>query len=58
LQSSRTQTSFTEESGYSDFKRKAKIDSNTVFAIGSISKQFTAVSDSSSDGTGKTERQR
>jgi len=34
---------YRKESGYSDFKRKAKIDSNTVFAIGSISKQFTAV---------------
>lgn len=34
---------YRKESGYSDFKRKNKIDSNTVFAIGSVSKQFTAV---------------
>lgn len=34
---------YRKESGYSDFKRKAKIDSNTIFAIGSVSKQFTAV---------------
>ncbi|WP_300686015.1 serine hydrolase domain-containing protein [Chryseobacterium sp.] len=34
---------YRKENGYSDFKRKIKIDSNTVFAIGSISKQFTAV---------------
>ncbi|MGG7468453.1 serine hydrolase domain-containing protein [Chryseobacterium arthrosphaerae] len=34
---------YRKESGYSDFKRKTKIDSNTVFAIGSVSKQFTAV---------------
>lgn len=34
---------YRKENGYSDFKRKAKIDSNTVFAIGSVSKQFTAV---------------
>ncbi|AKK72205.1 beta-lactamase [Chryseobacterium gallinarum] len=32
-----------KENGYSDFKRKTKIDSNTIFAIGSVSKQFTAV---------------
>ncbi|NAW51240.1 serine hydrolase [Elizabethkingia argentiflava] len=29
--------------GFSDFKKHLKIDSSTVFAIGSISKQFTAV---------------
>jgi CubicO group peptidase (beta-lactamase class C family) len=29
--------------GFSDFKDKITIDNNTVFAIGSISKQFTAV---------------
>jgi len=34
---------YRRENGYSDFKRKNKIDSNTVFAIGSVSKQFTAV---------------
>lgn len=34
---------YRKENGYSDFKRKAKIDSNTIFAIGSVSKQFTAV---------------
>lgn len=33
---------YRKENGYSDFKRKAKIDSNTIFAIGSVSKQFTA----------------
>ncbi|MCS4303808.1 serine hydrolase [Chryseobacterium sp. BIGb0232] len=34
---------YRKENGYSDFKRKTKIDSNTIFAIGSVSKQFTAV---------------
>ncbi|NIF07883.1 beta-lactamase family protein [Chryseobacterium sp. Tr-659] len=34
---------YIRENGYSDFKRKTKIDSNTIFAIGSVSKQFTAV---------------
>lgn len=34
---------YRKENGYSDFKRKVKIDSNTVFSIGSVSKQFTAV---------------
>lgn len=34
---------YRKENGYSDFKRKAKIDSSTIFAIGSVSKQFTAV---------------
>lgn len=34
---------YRKENGYSDFKRKVKIDSNTIFAIGSVSKQFTAV---------------
>lgn len=29
--------------GFSDFKNKISIDNNTVFAIGSVSKQFTAV---------------
>lgn len=33
---------YRKENGYSDFKSKVKIDSNTVFAIGSVSKQFTA----------------
>ncbi|REC73635.1 serine hydrolase [Chryseobacterium elymi] len=33
---------YRKENGYSDFKNKIKIDSNTVFAIGSVSKQFTA----------------
>ncbi|AZA80962.1 serine hydrolase [Chryseobacterium lactis] len=33
---------YRKESGYADFKRKTKIDSNTIFAIGSVSKQFTA----------------
>ncbi|WP_426476214.1 serine hydrolase domain-containing protein [Chryseobacterium sp. CBSDS_008] len=34
---------YRRENGYADFKRKTKIDSNTIFAIGSVSKQFTAV---------------
>ncbi|MDM1554176.1 beta-lactamase family protein [Chryseobacterium indologenes] len=34
---------YRKENGYSDFKKKTKIDSNTLFAIGSVSKQFTAV---------------
>ena len=34
---------YRKESGYSDFKNKIKIDSSTIFAIGSVSKQFTAV---------------
>ncbi|MBQ0152500.1 MAG: beta-lactamase family protein [Chryseobacterium sp.] len=34
---------YRKNSGYSNFKTKTKIDSSTVFAIGSISKQFTAV---------------
>ncbi|MDR6463557.1 serine hydrolase domain-containing protein [Chryseobacterium sediminis] len=34
---------YRRENGYSDFKKKIKIDSNTIFAIGSVSKQFTAV---------------
>lgn len=34
---------YRKENGYSDFKKKAKIDHNTIFAIGSVSKQFTAV---------------
>ncbi|MBL3548693.1 serine hydrolase domain-containing protein [Chryseobacterium sp. KMC2] len=33
---------YRKENGYSNFKKKAKIDSNTIFAIGSVSKQFTA----------------
>ncbi|MET3035133.1 serine hydrolase domain-containing protein [Chryseobacterium sp. NRRL B-14859] len=32
-----------KENGYSDFRKKTKIDSNTIFAIGSVSKQFTSV---------------
>ncbi|GAA4167036.1 serine hydrolase domain-containing protein [Chryseobacterium ginsenosidimutans] len=34
---------YRKNQGFSDFKDKIKIDSNTVFAIGSVSKQFTAV---------------
>ncbi|WP_449400568.1 serine hydrolase domain-containing protein [Chryseobacterium wanjuense] len=34
---------YRKDQGFSDFKNKTKIDSNTVFAIGSVSKQFTAV---------------
>ncbi|WP_073066650.1 serine hydrolase domain-containing protein [Chryseobacterium oranimense] len=33
---------YRKENGYSDFKNKVKIDSSTIFAIGSVSKQFTA----------------
>ncbi|MDN5423451.1 MAG: beta-lactamase family protein [Chryseobacterium sp.] len=34
---------YRKENCYSDFKTKTKMDSTTVFAIGSVSKQFTAV---------------
>ncbi len=34
---------YERENGLEDFKTKAKLDSNSVFAIGSVSKQFTAV---------------
>lgn len=34
---------YRKENGFSDFKTKTKIDDHTIFAIGSISKQFTAV---------------
>ena len=34
---------YEKENGFEDFKTKSKLDSNTVFAIGSLSKQFTAV---------------
>ncbi|CAA7390071.1 Penicillin-binding protein 4* [Chryseobacterium fistulae] len=34
---------YRKNNGYSDFVNKTTIDSNTVFAIGSISKQFTAI---------------
>ena len=34
---------YQKEKGYQDFKNKIKLDSNSVFAIASISKQFTAV---------------
>lgn len=33
---------YRKDQGFSDFQKKVKIDSNTVFAIGSVSKQFTA----------------
>ncbi|SIP99817.1 CubicO group peptidase, beta-lactamase class C family [Chryseobacterium sp. RU37D] len=33
---------YRKSQGYSDFKNKIKIDNNTIFAIGSVSKQFTA----------------
>lgn len=33
---------YRKTNGFSDFKTKTKIDSSTVFAIGSVSKQFTA----------------
>ena len=34
---------YEKENGFEDFKSKSKLDSNSVFAIGSVSKQFTAV---------------
>lgn len=34
---------YRKSNGYSDFNKKTKIDENTIFAIGSVSKQFTAV---------------
>ncbi len=34
---------YRKDAGYSDFKSKTPIDAHTVFAIGSLSKQFTAV---------------
>ncbi|OWK74593.1 serine hydrolase [Flavobacteriaceae bacterium JJC] len=34
---------YERENGLEDFKTEAKLDSNSVFAIGSVSKQFTAV---------------
>ncbi|EJL72059.1 serine hydrolase domain-containing protein [Chryseobacterium populi] len=34
---------YRKNNGFSDFKNKTKIDSSTIFAIGSVSKQFTAV---------------
>ena len=33
---------YEKENGLEDFKTEAKLDSNSVFAIGSVSKQFTA----------------
>lgn len=34
---------YQKQNGFSDFKSKTKIDDSTIFAIGSLSKQFTAV---------------
>ena len=34
---------YEEFQGFEDFKTKKELDSNSVFAIGSVSKQFTAV---------------
>lgn len=34
---------YRKNNGFSDFKNQIKIDNQTVFAIGSVSKQFTAV---------------
>ncbi|WP_294275897.1 serine hydrolase domain-containing protein [uncultured Chryseobacterium sp.] len=34
---------YRKNQGFSDFKHKIKIDDETIFAIGSVSKQFTAV---------------
>ncbi|MDO5615264.1 MAG: serine hydrolase domain-containing protein [Cruoricaptor ignavus] len=33
---------YQKENGFANFKQKSKLDSNTVFAIASVSKQFTA----------------
>ncbi|MHA7609225.1 serine hydrolase domain-containing protein [Elizabethkingia meningoseptica] len=33
---------YRKDNGFSNFRNKTKIDSNTIFAIGSVSKQFTA----------------
>lgn len=37
------ETLYERENGLEDFKTKSKLDSNSVFAIASVSKQFTAV---------------
>lgn len=34
---------YRKNNGFSDFENKTKINDNTIFAIGSVSKQFTAV---------------
>lgn len=34
---------YRKNNGFADFENETKIDNNTVFAIGSVSKQFTAV---------------
>lgn len=34
---------YRKNNGFSDFKNKTEIDNQTIFAIGSVSKQFTAV---------------
>ncbi|ASW75696.1 beta-lactamase [Chryseobacterium piperi] len=34
---------YQKENGFSNFENKTKINNNTIFAIGSVSKQFTAV---------------
>ena len=34
---------YRKNSGFSDFKTKNLVDNQTIFAIGSVSKQFTAV---------------
>lgn len=34
---------YRKNNGFSDFKNQTKIDNQTIFAIGSVSKQFTAV---------------
>lgn len=34
---------YEKQNGFENFKQKTKLDSNSVFAIGSLSKQFTAV---------------
>lgn len=34
---------YEKQNGFENFKQKSKLDSNSVFAIGSLSKQFTAV---------------
>ncbi len=44
---------YRKEAGFEDFRTKSKLDSNSVFAIASVSKQFTAVLTLSLEDTGK-----
>ncbi len=44
---------YRKEAGFEDFRTKSKLDSNSVFAIASVSKQFTAVLTLLLEDTGK-----